>query len=148
MQAPGDTESSNAIDVRATVGDVVHDENTPGDGPLLSADDTATGGWGSKLGDIDGDLSRANTNSIAVDETADNKHANVLGSTRNDGADAPSQLVLASFVCMYPWMDELVAYQKMQPIMIAFFRPSLSERKPEEIAPRKEPPGMAAVIPP
>lgn len=39
-------------------------------------------------------------------------------------------------------------YQMMQPIMIALFRPSISETYPEIKAPSHEPAGIAAVIPP
>lgn len=39
-------------------------------------------------------------------------------------------------------------YHITDPIIIAFFLPKISERKPEIKAPRNEPPAMEAVIPP
>lgn len=38
--------------------------------------------------------------------------------------------------------------QIIQPTWMAVLRPNLSERKPEAMAPTKEPPGIEAVIPP
>lgn len=45
-------------------------------------------------------------------------------------------------------IEILVTHQMTEPIMIAFFRPSISDRNPESKAAIHEPPAMDAVIPP
>jgi len=92
LQTPWDTESSGAVDVGATVRDVEHDHDAPGDGPLLGTDETSTLRRWSDLGDVDWDLSGADTDTETVDDTSDNEHANVLGRADNDAADDPGYL--------------------------------------------------------
>jgi hypothetical protein len=55
----------------------------------LSAYDTSALGWRRKFRDVDGDLSRADTNGNTVDETSDDKHANILSSAGDNGANDP-----------------------------------------------------------
>jgi hypothetical protein len=42
LQAPWDAEGRCSVDVTAAVADVEHDQNTPGDGPLLGADHSSS----------------------------------------------------------------------------------------------------------
>lgn len=66
-----------------------HDHDTPGDSPLLCADETTTlGGW-SQFGDVDGDLSRTDTDRETVDDAPDDEHSDVLGSASDGRTDAP-----------------------------------------------------------
>ena len=62
----------------ASVANVVHDQDSPGDGPLLGPDETTTLGWRRDLGDVDRDLRRFNADGKTVDDTANDEHANVL----------------------------------------------------------------------
>ena len=78
LKAPWETECSDAIDEGGTVGDIEHDQNTPGDSPLLSTDDTTTFTWWCQFGDVDRNLSGANTDSPTVDESSNNEHSDVL----------------------------------------------------------------------
>ena len=61
-----------------------HDHDTPGDGPLLAANETATLGRRRNLRDVDRDLSRADTNGQTVDDTTHNQHGDVLSRTSDD----------------------------------------------------------------
>jgi hypothetical protein len=56
---------------------------------LLRADHTSTLTGGSQLGDVDGDLSRTDTDRETVDEATDDEHTDVLGSADEDGTDDP-----------------------------------------------------------
>ena len=56
LEAPRQAEGCIASDEAAAVADVEHDEDSPGDGPLLCADDEASFGWWCKLRNIDRDL--------------------------------------------------------------------------------------------
>lgn len=47
-----------------------HDHYAPSDSPLLSPDQTTALAWGSELGNVDWNLSGADTHTNAVDETA------------------------------------------------------------------------------
>jgi hypothetical protein len=67
-----------------------HDQNTPCDSPLLGSNDTSTLGRRSQLGDVDGNLGRADTDRDTVNEATSNQHADVLCSTRDDGANDPN----------------------------------------------------------
>lgn len=69
--------------------DEVHNQNTPGDGPLLQRGDTATLGGRRNLGNVYRYLSRADTDAEAVDDTADDQHGNVDGGTAEDRANDP-----------------------------------------------------------
>ena len=42
MESPWNTECGRAVDEGAAIGNVEHNQDTPGDGPLLSSDDAAT----------------------------------------------------------------------------------------------------------
>ena len=84
LQAPGNSEGSNSIDVAAAIRDVEHDHNTPSDCPLLGTHHTSTLTRLRKLRDVDGDLSRANTDGETIDEAAHNEHADVLGGADNN----------------------------------------------------------------
>lgn len=75
----------------AAVGDVVHDEDTPGNGPLLHTDEATSLGGGGDFGNVDGDLSRLDTDGETVDDTGDNEHANVLGGTREGRTNDPEK---------------------------------------------------------
>lgn len=57
-----------------------HDQYAPSDGPLLSPDQTTALTRGSELGNVDRNLGGADTNANAIDQTANNQHADVLGS--------------------------------------------------------------------
>lgn len=70
---------------------LVHDQNTPGDGPLLGADETTTLGGRRKLRDVDRDLSGLNSDTETVDNTSGDEHTHVLGSADNNGADNPNR---------------------------------------------------------
>lgn len=61
----------------------------PSNCPLLSTHDPTTFGRGRQLGNVDGDLSRADSDRDAVDEAADDEHGNVLRSARDDGTNDP-----------------------------------------------------------
>lgn len=89
LQAPGNTEGGGAVNEGGAVGDVEHDQDTPGNGPLLSTDDGTTLGGGSQLGDVDGNLRGADTDAETVDETADNEHGDVLRGGHDDAANDP-----------------------------------------------------------
>jgi hypothetical protein len=96
LQAPGDAPRGSAVVVRpvaadegAAVGHVVHDEDAPGDGPLLEADEAAALRGRGDLGDVDGDLGGLDAHAEAVDHAADAEHGDVLGRGADDGADDP-----------------------------------------------------------
>ena len=72
---------------------LVHDQNTPGDSPLLGADETAALGGRSNLRNIDRDLSGLDSDTETVDDTSGNKHTHVLGSASNNGADNPNRML-------------------------------------------------------
>lgn len=55
-----------------------HDHYPPSNSPLLSPDQTTTLTRGSELGNVDRNLGGADTNANAIDETANDEHANVL----------------------------------------------------------------------
>lgn len=84
LKTPWDTESSVSFEEGATIANVEHDENTPGDSPLLATDESSTLRWWCNLGNIDGNLSGADSNRETVDDTSDDKHGNVLGSANDD----------------------------------------------------------------
>jgi len=54
LQAPRDAERRWAICEAAPIGDIEHDQNTPGDGPLLCTNDTASLARRRQLGDVHG----------------------------------------------------------------------------------------------
>lgn len=91
LKTPWDTKGSRTRDKGATVGDVKHDQNTPGNGPLLSADNTATFTGRRQFGDIDRNLSRADTDSKTIDKTTNDKHANVLRGANDGGTNDPDE---------------------------------------------------------
>lgn len=71
------------------IGSAHHDQNAPGDGPLLGSDNTSALGGRSQLGDVDRDLGGADADRDAVDEATDNQHADILCGTRDDGTNDP-----------------------------------------------------------
>lgn len=96
LKTPWDTPSSSVVadgvviaNEGAAVGDVVHDENAPGDGPLLHTNEATTLGGRRDFGNVDGDLSRLDTDGDTVDDTGDNEHTNVLGGTGESGTNDP-----------------------------------------------------------
>lgn len=89
MKSPWDTESSVSFEEGASIANVEHDEDTPGDSPLLATDESSTLRWWCNLGDIDGNLSGADSDRETVDDTSDDKHRNVLGSADDNGAKNP-----------------------------------------------------------
>lgn len=97
LESPWSTEGASAADERATVGDIEHDHNTPGNGPLLGADETATLRGGRNFGDVDRDLSRLNTDRETVDNAADDQHWNVLRRGHDDATNDPGYL--RQFTC-------------------------------------------------
>lgn len=85
LQAPRDTEGGRgpvipitSANVGAAIGNVVHDQNAPCDGPLLHANEAASFGWWRNLGNVDGNLSALNADTETVDDSTDDEHANVL----------------------------------------------------------------------
>ena len=89
LDPPWDAEGGGAINLGAAIGYVKHDHDAPGDCPLLSANQTTPLTWWSQFRDVNGDLGGADTHADTVYETANDQHANVLGSANNDGADDP-----------------------------------------------------------
>lgn len=102
LEAPWDTPGGSVVLDRvllanegAAVGDVVHDEDTPGNGPLLHTDEATTLGGGRDFGNVDGDLSRLDTDGETVDDTGDNEHTNVLGGTRESRTNDPGTCIIS-----------------------------------------------------
>lgn len=63
---------------------------TPGNGPLLSSDDTSSLTGLSQLGDIDRNLRTADTNGETIDETANDELADAVGGADYDTANTPN----------------------------------------------------------
>lgn len=55
-----------------------HDQYAPSDGPLLSPDQSTALTRGSEFGNVDRNLSGADTHTNTIDEPANDEHANVL----------------------------------------------------------------------
>ena len=89
LQSPRQAECSSSINEARTVADEEHNANTPSDGPLLHADKTASFRRRGDLGDVDGDLSGADTDGEAVDYAANDQHRDVLGSTDENATNDP-----------------------------------------------------------
>lgn len=71
-------------------GDILeHDQDTPCDGPLLTADQPATLARRSQLGDVDRHLGGANADTKAINDAADDQHADIHRRTHQYRADAP-----------------------------------------------------------
>lgn len=70
--------AGRSVDVRAAVRDIEHDQDSPSDGPLLSADESSTFGGRCHFTDVDGHLGAAYPDSQTVDETAHDQHGDVL----------------------------------------------------------------------
>lgn len=68
---------------------LVHNQDTPGNGPLLDTDKPASFRRRSKLTDIHGNLGRLNANSKAIDNTPDDEHADILRSANEGRSDHP-----------------------------------------------------------
>ena len=90
LESPRNTEGGGgAFDEAAAVGDVEHDHDAPGDGPLLRADETTALGGRSELRDVDRDLGRADAYAEAVDDATDDEHGDVLRRRDDDAPDDP-----------------------------------------------------------
>jgi hypothetical protein len=85
---------------------IIHDKDTDSNGELLEGNNPSSDFLGRNLGEIDGDLRRANTDTDTVDETkmsihvqrefvvgipSNNQHRNVLRRGRNRAADYPDK---------------------------------------------------------
>ena len=66
-----------------------HYQDPPRDRPLLSSDEPTTFAWRGELGDVDRDLGRTDANADTVDESANNEHSDILGSTDENRSHAP-----------------------------------------------------------
>lgn len=100
LETPGDAPVGSGVvgdvvasDEGAAVRNVVHDENTPSNRPLLEANEATTFGRGRNLSNVDSNLSRLDTDTDTIDDATDDEHANVLSSTAEDRTDDPAQLV-------------------------------------------------------
>lgn len=82
--------------VSTTVGDVVHDQDAPCNGPLLETNEATTLGRGRNFGDIDGDLGGLDSDGKTVDHTTNNEHTLGDGGARNDGANHPGSSILVT----------------------------------------------------
>jgi len=91
LQTPRQAEGGRALDERAAVGDEVHDQDAPLDGPLLDPDDAATGVLWRQFGEVDGCLGRRYADAEAVDHTADDEMADVLRAAADHTAHDPDQ---------------------------------------------------------
>lgn len=113
LNTPGDAERGGALNaLGAAVGDQVHDENTPFDGPLLDTDDATTDAGGGKFGEVDADLGGSDTDygwselvgysrddqspnvtlehtAKTADDTSNDQMSDILGATLEDSADNP-----------------------------------------------------------
>ena len=69
---------------------LVHNEDTPSNGPLLETDETTSFTRRGQLGDVDRHLCRLDAHRESVDDTASNKHANVLRGTDNGRPNDPT----------------------------------------------------------
>lgn len=61
----------------------------PGNGPLLETNELASHARQRDFREIDGDLSRADTDTEAVDHTTDDEHGNVLRGGDDDASNDP-----------------------------------------------------------
>lgn len=96
LQGPWDTPVGGAVvvplvlaNLGTAVGDVVHDENTPGNGPLLETNEATALGGRRDLGNVDWDLGGFDTDRDTVDDTGKDEHALVLCGGAENGADDP-----------------------------------------------------------
>lgn len=78
LESPGSTEGTSPIDERASVTDIEHYHDSPGNCPLLCADELSSLAWRSDLRDVDRDLSGTDANTEAVDYATDDEHGDVL----------------------------------------------------------------------
>jgi hypothetical protein len=60
-----------------------------GDGPLLKTDEFSSLAWKRDFGDIDRDLGRADADTEAVDNTANDEHGDVLRGADDDASNDP-----------------------------------------------------------
>ena len=66
-----------------------HNQDPPGDGPLLGTYEPTTFGRRGDLGDVDGNLGGLNADTEPVDDATDDQHSNVLRRANEDRADDP-----------------------------------------------------------
>ena len=59
-----------------------HDQNTPGDSPLLRADQGPTLAGGCQLGDVHRNLGGANAHTETINDTTNEQHADCLAKRR------------------------------------------------------------------
>lgn len=69
---------------------LIHDQDTPGNGPLLQTKEAAALGRRRQFADVYGDLGRLDTNRQTVENTADDQHANVLRRTAKNRPNYPN----------------------------------------------------------
>lgn len=68
-----------------------HDHDTPSDCPLLGAHQPTPFGGRGQLRNVDWDLGRLDADSETIDNTADDKHANILRGANKDGSNYPKE---------------------------------------------------------
>lgn len=89
LQSPRQTEGCRAVDEAGSVGDVEHDHDAPGDGPLLSTDQASTLAGRRQFADVDRHLSTRNAHTEAVDKSAHDQHPDILRGADENAADEP-----------------------------------------------------------
>ena len=108
LKSPWNAESLWSVEEGASVGDAVccqntwvchlshigrysleHNQNSPGDCPLLRADQASPLTRRSQFRDIHRDLGRANTHTYSIQDPPDNKHPNVLRRGNDNGTHNP-----------------------------------------------------------
>lgn len=89
LDTPRDAEAGRAVKERAAVGDKVHDQDTPFDGPLLNAHNAAADPCWCEFGQVDADLGRGDTDGETRDDTAGDEVTDVLSRALDGGTDNP-----------------------------------------------------------
>jgi len=90
LKCPRNAErGGGTADELAGVGDVEHDHDSPGDGPLLRAHQATTLGRRRQFRDVDRDLGRADSDAEAVDDATNDEHGDVLRGGHDNAADYP-----------------------------------------------------------
>ena len=90
LHAPCNTEGGGTVDGHgATVGNKVHDQNSPFDRPLLDTDNATADATRSELSEVDTALRASNTNGKTRNDAAADKVADILGRGLESGSDKP-----------------------------------------------------------
>jgi len=89
LKTPGETERGLSVDVRATELNEVLNQDSPGDGPLLKRDKTATDGGCGDLSLIEGDDGGGDTDSHASNDTASDEHTAINGGALKNATNNP-----------------------------------------------------------